>query len=62
LRGLRVVGSAVAPPGSASVTLTVELVQAGHLLDIDLRDHLSIGQGRWVSPRRLGLGFPKTSR
>jgi DNA repair protein RadC len=46
-------------PSSADVTLTIELVQAGELLDIDLLDHLIIGQGRWVSLRRLGLGFPK---
>jgi DNA repair protein RadC len=46
-------------PSAADVALTVELAQAGTLLDIDLLDHLIIGQGRWVSLRRLGLGFPK---
>jgi DNA repair protein RadC len=46
-------------PSAADVALTVELAQAGALLDIDLLDHLIIGQGRWVSLRRLGLGFPK---
>jgi DNA repair protein RadC len=30
------------------------------MLDIDLLDHLIIGQGRWLSLRRLGLGFPKS--
>jgi DNA repair protein RadC len=46
-------------PSAADVALTVELVQAGLLLDIELLDHLIIGQGRWVSLKRLGLGFPK---
>jgi len=46
-------------PSAADVSLTVELVQAGALLDIELLDHLVIGQGRWLSLKRLGLGFPK---
>ena len=47
-------------PSAADVALTVELVRAGELLDIELLDHLIIGQGRWISLKRLGLGFPKT--
>jgi DNA repair protein RadC len=39
------------------VALTAELVSAGDLLDIDLLDHLIIGQGRWIALKRLGLGF-----
>jgi DNA repair protein RadC len=46
-------------PSAADVALTVELVQAGALLGIELLDHLIIGQGRWVSLKRLGLGFAK---
>ena len=46
-------------PSAADVALTVELVRAGELLDITLLDHLIIGQGRWLSLKRLGLGFPK---
>ncbi len=46
-------------PSAADVSLTVELVRAGEVLDIELLDHLIIGQGRWHSLRRLGLGFPK---
>lgn len=45
-------------PSAADVSLTLELVQAGTLLDIEVLDHLILGQGRWVSLRRLGLGFP----
>jgi DNA repair protein RadC len=41
--------------------VTVELVRAGELLDIELLDHLIIGDGRWVSLRRLGLGFTQRS-
>ena len=41
------------------MALTVEIVAAGHLLAIELLDHLIIGQGRWLSLKRLGLGFPK---
>jgi DNA repair protein RadC len=48
-------------PSAADVSLTIELVRAGELLDIDVLDHLIIGQGRWLSLRRLGLGFPKGS-
>ena len=44
-------------PSAADVALTVEIVAAGRLLDIELLDHLIIGQGRWVSLKRLGLGF-----
>lgn len=45
-------------PSSADVALTAELVRAGELLDVELLDHLVVGQGRHVSLRRLGLGFP----
>jgi DNA repair protein RadC len=50
---------ATPPPSAADVALTVEIVAAGQLLDIELLDHLIIGQGRWISLKRLGLGFPK---
>jgi DNA repair protein RadC len=40
------------------VALTAELAKAAQLLDIDLIDHIIIGDGRWLSLRRLGLGFP----
>lgn len=44
-------------PSSADVSLTVDVVEAGRLLDITVVDHLVIGQGRHVSLKRLGLGF-----
>ncbi|HEV2074120.1 MAG TPA: DNA repair protein RadC [Thermomicrobiales bacterium] len=46
-------------PSAADVNVTLDLVKAGDLLDIKLVDHLIIGQGRHVSLKRLGLGFPK---
>jgi DNA repair protein RadC len=33
------------------------MVQAGKLMDVDVLDHLVIGQGRWVSLKERGLGF-----
>jgi DNA repair protein RadC len=48
-------------PSAADVTVTAELSRAGSLLDIELLDHLIIGDGRWVSLRRLGLGFNPAS-
>lgn len=45
-------------PSAADIALTAELAKAAHLLDIDLIDHVIIGDGRWLSLRRMGLGFP----
>lgn len=45
-------------PSSADVALTIDLVSAAKLLNIDLIDHLIIGDGRWISCRRAGLGYP----
>ncbi|HUG16927.1 MAG TPA: DNA repair protein RadC [Thermomicrobiales bacterium] len=44
-------------PSAADISLTSEMSRAADLLDIDLIDHLIIGDGRWISLRRLGLGF-----
>lgn len=45
-------------PSADDISLTADLVSAADVLDIKLIDHLVIGDGRWVSLRRLGLGFP----
>ena len=37
--------------------MTRQIVDAGKLLDIDVLDHLVIGQQRWVSLKERGLGF-----
>jgi DNA repair protein RadC len=39
------------------VEVTRQLVQAGKMLDIELLDHLIIGQQRYVSLHERGLGF-----
>jgi DNA repair protein RadC len=44
-------------PSSADVSMTMDVVAAGKLMDITVLDHLIIGQGRHTSLKRLGLGF-----
>jgi DNA repair protein RadC len=44
-------------PSPEDVTVTRQIVEAGKLLDIDVLDHLVIGQSRWVSLKERGLGF-----
>jgi len=44
-------------PSPEDVEVTRQLVAAGNLLDIDVLDHLVIGQQRFVSLRERGLGF-----
>jgi len=44
-------------PSPEDVQVTRQLVEAGRLLDIDVLDHLIIGQGSYVSLRERGLGF-----
>ncbi len=44
-------------PSPDDVAVTRAIVQAGKLLDVDVLDHLVIGQGRFVSLKERGLGF-----
>lgn len=44
-------------PSPEDVDLTRDLVSAGELLDIQLVDHIIIGQNGWFSLREAGLGF-----
>jgi DNA repair protein RadC len=44
-------------PSPDDVVVTRAMVQAGKLLDVDVLDHMVIGQGRWVSLKERGLGF-----
>jgi DNA repair protein RadC len=44
-------------PSADDVAVTRAIVQAGRLLDVEVLDHLVIGQGRWVSLKERGLGF-----
>lgn len=47
-------------PSPDDVAITRAIVQAGNLLDIEVLDHLVIGQGRYVSMKERGLGFSIT--
>jgi DNA repair protein RadC len=44
-------------PSPEDVRLTEILVQAGRLLDVEVLDHLIIGQSRFVSLKERSLGF-----
>ena len=44
-------------PSPDDVAVTRAIVQAGKLLDVEVLDHLVIGQARWVSLKERGLGF-----
>ncbi len=44
-------------PSPEDVRLTGQLVEAGRLLDVELVDHVVIGQGKYVSMREKKLGF-----
>ena len=44
-------------PSPDDVAVTRAIVQAGKLMDVDVLDHMVIGQGRWVSLKERGLGF-----
>lgn len=44
-------------PSPEDVRVTRSIGEAGKLLDIEVLDHVIIGQGRWVSMKERGLGF-----
>jgi DNA repair protein RadC len=44
-------------PSPEDVRVTVQIAEAGTILDIQCLDHIVIGQGKWVSMRERGLGF-----
>jgi hypothetical protein len=46
-------------PSPEDVIVTRQIVEAGALFDVEPLDHLVIGQGRYISMREKGLGFPK---
>jgi len=46
-------------PSPEDVLITHQIVAASQLLDIDVLDHLVIGQGRYCSMREKGLGFSR---
>jgi DNA repair protein RadC len=44
-------------PSPEDISVTRQLVEAGKLLDIEVLDHLIIGNGRFASLKERGLGF-----
>ncbi len=44
-------------PSPDDVAVTRAIMQAGKLLDVEVLDHMVIGQGKWVSLKERGLGF-----
>jgi len=48
-------------PSPEDVEVTRQLVAAGSLLDIEVLDHLIVGQQRFVSLRERGLGFEQSN-
>jgi DNA repair protein RadC len=44
-------------PSPDDIAVTRAIVQAGKLLDIEVLDHLVIGQGRYISLKERGMGF-----
>jgi hypothetical protein len=44
-------------PSPDDVAVTRAIVQAGRLLDVDVLDHMVVGQGRWASLKGRDLGF-----
>ena len=44
-------------PSPEDVAVTKQVVEAGKLMDIDVLDHIVIGQGRWTSLKEKELGF-----
>jgi DNA repair protein RadC len=46
-------------PSPEDILVTRQIADAGKLLDVEVLDHLIIGNGRFVSLRERGVGFPK---
>ncbi|MEJ2758915.1 MAG: DNA repair protein RadC, partial [Anaerolineales bacterium] len=44
-------------PSPEDINITRALVQAGKLLEIEVLDHIIIGQGQYTSLKERGLGF-----
>lgn len=44
-------------PSPEDIAVTRQIFDAGRLLDIEVLDHLVIGQQRFVSLKERGLGF-----
>ena len=48
-----------ATPSPDDLHLTAEAIAAGRLLDIDVLDHIVVGEGSWTSLRDRGVSFDR---
>ena len=46
-------------PSAEDIALTRNLVEAGRLVQVEVVDHIVVGDGRWVSLRERGMGFER---
>jgi len=44
-------------PSPEDVAITRSIVSAGEMLDIEVLDHIILGNKRWISLKERGLGF-----
>ncbi len=49
-------------PSPDDLHLTAETIAAGRLLDIDVLDHVILGNGQWISLRERGVTFDRVQR
>lgn len=49
--------SGVPTPSQNDIDVTKRMVQAGHVLGIEILDHIIIGDGNYISLKEQGLGF-----
>jgi DNA repair protein RadC len=47
------------PASPEDVAVTMQIVAAGELLDVEVLDHIILGHGNWLSLRDRGLGFTR---
>lgn len=47
-------------PSPDDIALTKAVIESGRLLDVEVLDHIIIGQGRFVSLKERGLAFKQT--
>jgi DNA repair protein RadC len=46
-------------PSPEDIAVTKAIIEAGKLMDIEVLDHLIIGQGKYVSLKERGLAFER---
>ena len=44
-------------PSPADIRLTAKTIEAGRILDVELLDHIIVGNDAWFSMKEMGVGF-----